>query len=206
MGSAKYRDGFQVAMHPETLEEPFTWRKPRLVFANSMSDMFHPEVPLEFIQRIFTTMYQNPRHIFQILTKRSERMLELAPRLPWPDNIWMGVTVESRRFYSRIDDLRLVGAAGTFLSLEPLLGPLPDLDLSGIDWAIVGGESGPGARPIREEWVLDIRDRCHRQGTAFFFKQWGGVHKKAAGRLLQGQLYSEVPEKLFSDGQFQLTL
>jgi protein gp37 len=206
MGMAKYRKGFKVVLHPETLAEPITWRKPRLVFANSMSDMFHPEVPLLFIQRIFTTMYQSPRHIFQILTKRSERMLELAPRLPWPDNVWMGVTVESQRFCPRIDDLRQIDAAGTFLSLEPLLGPLPNLDLNGIDWVIVGGESGPGARPIREEWVLEIRDQCRRQGTAFFFKQWGGVNKKRAGRMLRGKLYSEVPEKLFSDGQYHLTL
>ncbi|MFH1686937.1 MAG: phage Gp37/Gp68 family protein [bacterium] len=197
MGTPKYRDGFKVTLHPKTLHEPLTWKKPRLVFANSMSDIFHPEVPLEYIQRIFATMYQASQHVFQLLTKRSERMLELAPRLPWPDNVWMGVTVEQASLTYRIDHLRQTDAYGKFLSLEPLLGPLPDLNLTGIDWAIVGGESGPGARPIEEAWVLDLQRQCHDRGVAFFFKQWGGANRRKTGRRLRGRLYEELPDRLF---------
>lgn len=205
MGTPKYRNGFDVTLHPKTLHEPLTWKKPRLVFANSMSDIFHPEVPLEYIQRIFMVMYQAPQHVFQLLTKRSERMLELAPRLPWPDNVWMGVTVEQASLACRIEHLRQIDAYGKFLSLEPLLGPLPDLDLSGIDWAIVGGESGPGARPIEETWVLDIQDQCREQRVAFFFKQWGGANRRKTGRRLRGQIYEELPDKLF-DSHPQISL
>ena len=197
MGAPKYRNGFEVTLHPEILDQVRTWRKPRLVFVNSMSDLFHEEVPVDFIRRLFDVMMSVPQHVFQILTKRSERLARLSPRLPWPDNVWMGVTVESKRFYHRIDDLHGCGAYGKFLSLEPLLGPLPELNLTGIDWVIVGGESGPGARPMDRAWVVDIRKQCKAQDVAFFFKQWGGVNKKQSGRLLDGRIYDEVPAKLF---------
>jgi len=198
MGSPNYKNGFEVTLHPEMLDQVKSWRKPRLVFVNSMSDLFHKDVPFEFIRKLFDVMTAAPQHVFQILTKRSGRLLKLSPRLSWPENIWMGVTVESARYYRRIDDLRQTGAYGRFVSLEPLLSPLPNLDLHGIDWAIVGGESGPGARPIEREWVLDIQRRCRKQQVAFFFKQWGGVNKKKTGRRLDGRLYSEYPAKLLS--------
>jgi len=197
MGVPKYKNGFEVTLHPEILDQVKTWRKPRLVFVNSMSDLFHEKVPFDFIRRLFDVMTAAPQHVFQILTKRSGRLAELSPKLPWPDNIWMGVTVESKRFYHRIDHLRSAGAYGKFLSLEPLLGSLSELDLTGIDWAIVGGESGPNARPIERAWVIEVRRQCREQGVAFFFKQWGGVNKKKTGRRLDGRLYSEVPPKLF---------
>ncbi len=207
MGVPKYRNGFEVTLHPEMLDQVKSWRKPRLVFVNSMSDLFHKDVPFEFIRKLFDVMTAAPQHVFQILTKRSERLAKLSPRLSWPENVWMGVTVESARYYHRIDDLRQTGAYGKFLSLEPLLGPLPKLDLLGIDWAIVGGESGPGARPIEREWVLGIQRRCRKQQVAFFFKQWGGVNKKKRGRFLDGRIYDEVPAKLFcGDRQGTLAL
>ena len=165
------------------------------MFVNSMSDLFHEEIPVEFIRRVFVTMQQAHWHTFQVLTKRSERLAELAAKLPWPKNVWMGVSVENDEVIGRIDNLRSVGAAVRFLSLEPLLGPLPDLDLKGIDWAIVGGESGPGARPMDEEWVLDIRDQCEASGVAFFFKQWGGVFKKRNGRRLEGRTWDQLPRR-----------
>jgi protein gp37 len=196
MGVAKYRNGFEVTIHPDTLETPLTWKKPQVVFVNSMADMFHSDIPFEFVQRVFNVMARADWHIFQILTKRSKELVRKAPDLDWPPNIWMGVTVENAHYTYRIDDLRKIPTAVRFLSMEPLLGPVPDMDLSGIDWVIVGGESGPGARPMKREWVLEIQSQCARQGTAFFFKQWGGVNKKAAGRLLQGRTWDEVPPAL----------
>jgi protein gp37 len=194
MGLEAYRNGFKVTLQPQALEVPLRWRQPRTIFVNSMSDLYHREVPETYVQQIFAIMAKATWHRFQILTKRSERLVELAPRLAWPDHIWQGVTVENTDFCHRIDHLRLVPAAVRFLSLEPLLGPLPKLDLTGIHWVIVGGESGPGARPMRAEWALDLRDQCVRAGVPFFFKQWGGVHKKAAGRLLAGRIWDEMPE------------
>jgi protein gp37 len=184
---------FAVTLHPETLEAPLRWRQPRTVFVNSMSDLFHEAIPLEFIRRVFAVMTEAHWHRFQILTKRSQRLAELAGELAWPANVWMGVSIENDRYCRRAGDLRGTPAAVKFLSLEPLLGPLPPLNLAGINWVIVGGESGPGARPIREEWVLDVRDRCVAAGVAFFFKQWGGVNKKRAGRVLRGRTWDEMP-------------
>jgi len=193
MGRAKYAHGFAVTLHESVLGGPLRWKTPRLVFVNSMSDLFHEEVPLAFIQRTFDVMGRARQHRLQILTKRSERLLTLNDRIGWPGNVWMGVTVENNECAFRVDHLRKTGARVKFLSLEPLLGPLPDLDLQGIDWTIVGGESGPGARPMAEEWVLGIRDRCISAGVPFFFKQWGGVNKKRNGRKLQGRLWNEMP-------------
>lgn len=194
MGLEKYEDGFQVRIHPDTLSAPYEWKKPKIVFVNSMSDLFHKEVPLSFIQEVFKVMIDNPQHIFQILTKRAERLLELHESLEWSDNIWMGVSVEDYKVINRIDCLRSTGAKIKFLSLEPLLGPLSGLDLTDIDWVIVGGESGPKSRPIKEEWVIDIKDQCQASNVAFFFKQWGGRNKKANGRMLEGQTYDEMPQ------------
>jgi len=193
MGQPNYRNGFRVTMHEHTLDLPLGWKRPQTVFVNSMSDLFHEDVPVDFIRRVFDVMQQADRHLFQILTKRSARLAELAPLLPWPTNVWMGVTVESGDYVHRIDDLRQVPSAVRFLSLEPLLGPLPVLDLTDIDWVIVGGESGPGARAMAEAWALDLRDQCMRAGVAFFFKQWGGVNKKKAGRLLGGRTWDQMP-------------
>ena len=193
MGQPNYRNGFRVTMHEHTLDLPLGWKRPQTVFVNSMSDLFHEDVPVDFIRRVFDVMQQADRHLFQILTKRSARLAELAPLLPWPTNVWMGVTVESCDYLHRVDDLRQVPAAVRFLSLEPLLGPLPGLDLTDIDWVIVGGESGPGARAMAEAWALDLRDQCMRAGVAFFFKQWGGVNKKKAGRLLDGRTWDQMP-------------
>lgn len=193
MGVANYRNGFDVTLHPEALLKPLSWKKPRLVFVGSMTDIFHKEIPLDFQKQIFSIMERTPQHIYQILTKRPGRMAKLATKLPWPDNVWMGTTVESARYLRRIDQLRRVPAITRWLSMEPLLGPTPELNLDGIHWVVVGGESGPGARPIHEEWILQILDHCRAQDVAFFFKQWGGLNKKKAGRLLQGRLYSEMP-------------
>ena len=198
MGQPNYRNGFLVTVHDHTLELPLGWSKPQTVFVNSMSDLFHDDVPADFIRRVFEVMQQAHWHRFQVLTKRSARLVELAPLLPWPENVWMGVTVESSDFIHRIDDLRQVPAAVRFLSLEPLLGTLPGLDLTDIDWVIVGGESGPGARAMAEAWVLEIRDQCHRAGVPFFFKQWGGVNKKKAGRVLGGRTWDGMPPSSFS--------
>ncbi len=193
MGSKNYRNEFQVALHPHVLEMPLSRKKRQVVFVNSMSDLFHELVPLDYIQRVFDVMVRAPQHIFQVLTKRSKRLGELNLLLPWPENIWMGVSVERTDYEYRIDHLRRTRAAVKFLSLEPLLGPLPKLDLRGIDWVIVGGESGPHARPMLPEWVVDIRDQCRDAGVRFFFKQWGGINKKKAGRLLEGQIWDEMP-------------
>ncbi|MDR1168946.1 MAG: phage Gp37/Gp68 family protein [Heliobacteriaceae bacterium] len=194
MGQEKYKKGFSVTLHPQCLEEPLKFKKPHLIFVCSMSDLFHKDVPDEYIQKVFETMNKAEQHTFQILTKRSERLREISPKLNWTTNIWAGVTVESHRQKARIKDLVATGAKIKWLSVEPLLTVIEDLSVEGIDWIVVGGESGPKARPLREEWVLPIRDKCLETGTAFFFKQWGGVNKKAAGNLLQGQRYEQMPE------------
>ena len=193
MGQRNYSNGFELTLHEHMLGLPLKWKSPQLIFVNSMSDLFQDGVPIEFISRVFETMRAANWHLFQVLTKRSERLLELSPLLQWPDNVWMGVSVESQKYSFRIDHLRRTAAKVKFLSLEPLLGPLSKLKLDGIDWVIVGGESGPGARPMDKSWVVDIRDQCHRAGVPFFFKQWGGRNKKASGRELEGRAYDEMP-------------
>lgn len=193
MGNHRYVNGFKVTLHHDLINLPYKWAKPRKVFVNSMSDLFHEEVPLDFIQKVFNTMNDTPRHTYQILTKRSARLAELAPYLNWGSNIWIGVSVENEDVINRINHLREVPAAVRFLSCEPLLGPLYNMNLSGINWVIVGGESGPGARPIKEEWVWDIKLNCERNNVPFFFKQWGGVQKHRNGRVLRGELYEEYP-------------
>ena len=193
MDSSRYTNGFRVTLHPDLLDAPRRWRQPRVVFVNSMSDLFHDDVPLAYIERVFATMQDCPHHTFQVLTKRSERLAELAPHLHWPANVWMGVSVEDMRVIHRIEDLRRVPAAVRFLSLEPLIGPLNSLTLDGIHWVIVGGESGPRARPLRSEWVESIFRQCRAGGVPFFFKQWGGVRKDLTGRQLNGRTYDELP-------------
>jgi protein gp37 len=193
MGAPNYRTGFQVALHPEMLERPLTWMRPQRIFVNSMSDLFHESVPVEFIRAVFEVMLRADWHQFQILTKRARRLEELSRDLPWPRNVWMGVSVENRDHTVRIDHLRRTHACVKFLSLEPLLGPLAGLELGGIDWVIVGGESGRRPRPMRAEWVVDIRDQCAASGVPFFFKQWGGVSKKKTGRLLLGRTWDGMP-------------
>ena len=193
MGSVRYRNGFTVTLHPAVLDLPKRRRQPRMIFVNSMSDLFHEHVPLEFIQRVFATMRDCPQHTFQILTKRSARLRDLAQYLDWAPNIWMGVSVENRRVIHRIHDLQAVPAYVRFLSCEPLLGPLDDLPLDGIHWVIVGGESGPGARPMQADWVRAILEQCRRAHVPFFFKQWGGVRKDRTGRDLDGRAYDEMP-------------
>lgn len=188
-----FEQGFDLRLWPERLHLPLTWKKPRTIFVNSMSDLFHEEVSITFIKKIFRTVEKASWHTFQILTKRSKRMAELAPRLSWPPNVWMGVSIESADYLWRADQLREVPAAVRFLSLEPLLGPLGSIDLSGIDWVIVGGESGPGARPMDPKWVVEICDQCLQSAVPFFFKQWGGVQKKKTGRLLDGRTWDEMP-------------
>ena len=190
---AKYRNGFKVTLHPDTLETPLQWRKPRTIFVNSMSDLFHYEVPDQFVHDVFGVMEKANWHRYQVLTKRPERVAALSSELPWPQQIWLGVSVESSHYLHRIDLLRECGAATKFLSLEPLLSPLPNLTLDGIDWVIVGGESGPGARPMEGEWARDIRDQCIEAGVPFHFKQWGGVFKKRHGRELDGRTWDEMP-------------
>lgn len=193
MGQPNYANGFALTLHAHVLDQPLKWRKPRLVFVNSMSDLFHPDVPLEFVQQVFSIMHRALQHTFQVLTKRSERLLELDKFLDWPTNVWMGVSVENSDYAFRIDHLRLTDAPAKFLSLEPMLGPIPNLNLRGVDWVIVGGESGPHARPMAEEWVINVRDRCLAANVPFFFKQWGGINRKKAGRELQGRLWNEMP-------------
>jgi len=193
MHQPRYANGFELTLHEDLLELPLSWKKPQRVFVNSMSDMFHQDVPLAFIQKAFDVMRRASWHQFQVLTKRSDRLLELSPTIAWPGNAWMGVSVERQDYVSRIDDLRGTGAAVKFLSLEPLLGSLRDLNLAGINWVIVGGESGPGARPMDVQWVLDIRAQCRAAGVPFFFKQWGGFNKKKSGRLLEGRTWDEWP-------------
>lgn len=194
MGVEKYKDNFKVRTHEEALEVPYTWKKPKVVFVNSMSDLFHKDVPLNFIQKTFKVMNENPQHVFQILTKRADRLFELHKELKWTHNIWMGVSVEDSKVTPRIDLLRKTNARVKFLSLEPLIGPIPHLNLSHIDWVIVGGESGHNPRPMDADWVLDIHEQCKASEVAFFFKQWGGKNKKKSGRLLNGRTYDEMPE------------
>lgn len=193
MGLEKYADGFKIRTHESALAVPYSWKKPAMVFVNSMSDLFHEKVPLDFIQKVFKVMNDCPHLTFQVLTKRSRRLAEVAGQLRWSRNIWMGVSVEDERVKSRIDDLRNVPAAIRFLSCEPLIGALPEMDLSGIHWVIVGGESGARPRPMEKSWVTDIRDQCNRADVSFFFKQWGGRNKKAAGRELEGMLHEGFP-------------
>jgi protein gp37 len=193
MGIEKYKDGFNMALHEEALNTPYSWKGSKLVFVNSMSDLFHPEIPLEFIKKVFKVMNDNPQHTFQVLTKRADRLYEVHEQLEWSQNIWMGVSVEDARVVDRVDFLRETNAKVKFLSCEPLIGPLVEMRLDNIDWVIVGGESGRKARPIKEWWVWDIRQQCQEAGVAFFFKQWGGVNKKKTGRELGGRVYNEMP-------------
>ncbi len=195
MGQRNYRNGFELTLQPQMLELPLHWRKPQRIFVNSMSDLFHDGVPLGYIQQVFDVMRLAHWHEFQVLTKRAERLADLDSILDWPANVWMGVSVESEAYVSRIDCLRDTRARTKFLSLEPLLGPLGGLDLCGIDWVIVGGESGPGARPMLREWIVDIRRQCRAARVAFFFKQWGGTNKKKTGRELDGKTYDEMPHQ-----------
>ena len=194
MGSDRYRNGFRLTLHPDLIELPKTWKKPRVVFVNSMSDLFHEDVPADFIRRIFETMEACPQHTFQVLTKRSERLRKLGPSLSWPSNVWMGVSVENAPATKRIPDLLSVPGQVRFLSCEPLIGPLEDLPLNGIHWVIVGGESGPGARRMNPEWAKSIHRQCRQAAVPFFFKQWGGVRKDMTGRMLYGRTYDEMPQ------------
>ena len=193
MDNPRYLNGFALTQHADLIDLPLRWRKPRVIFVNSMSDLFHQDVQEAFIRGCFETMRQAYWHTFQILTKRPERVAQMAATLPWPSNLWMGTSVENRDYYHRIEALGRVPVAVRFLSVEPLLGPVADIPLAKIDWMIVGGESGPGARPMRQEWVRELRDRCTESGVAFFFKQWGGVNKKKTGRMLDGQTWDQMP-------------
>ncbi len=193
MGNPNYTNGFSISMHENVLELPLRWKKPQTIFVNSMSDLFHENVPEEFILRVFDIMQRADWHCFQILTKRSRRLVDLSPQLPWMPHIWMGVSVEDQDHAFRIDHLRRTGANIKFLSLEPLLESTPNLCLEAIDWVIVGGESGPKSRPIKESWVIDIRNQCQEAKVPFFFKQWGGINKKKAGRELEGCTWDEMP-------------
>ena len=198
MGQANYRNGFTLTLQPQMLELPLKWKKPQTIFVNSMSDLFHTEVPLDYIRQVFDVMNRAHWHRFQVLTKRAERLEEISSDLNWSSNIWMGVSVENQKYVHRIDHLRRTGAKIKFLSLEPLIGPLKGLNLKGIDWAIVGGESGYGFRPVKEEWVLEIRKQCEDFDVPFFFKQWGGFNKKKTGRLLEGRTYDEMPQLAYA--------
>ncbi|OQW59896.1 MAG: hypothetical protein BVN28_09805 [Nitrospira sp. ST-bin4] len=194
MGQANYANAFQLTLQPHMLELPLKWKKPQTIFVNSMSDLFHEDVPIDYIQEVFSVMNRADWHRFQILTKRAERLSALSPLLNWTPNLWMGVSVENDDYRERINQLRRTNAHIKFLSLEPLLGPLSRLDLTGIDWVIVGGESGPKSRPMHPEWVIDLRDQCHQAGVPFFFKQWGGKNKKQAGRVLEKRVWNEMPQ------------
>lgn len=195
MGVEKYKDGFELRIHEKDLLLPYQWKKPRVVFVNSMSDLFHKKVPIDFIQKVFKVMRENPQHVFQVLTKRSDLLLKYdrEGKLDWSHNIWMGVSVEDEKVVSRIDDLRKTKARIKFLSCEPLIAAIPKMNLKGIDWVIVGGESGRKPRPMNSEWVFDIKKQCQKAKVAFFFKQWGGTNKKKTGRLLDGQTWDEMP-------------
>ena len=194
MGNPRYTDGFKVTLHHDLVALPTKWAKPKKIFVNSMSDLFHAEVPLDFIQSVFTTIVAANHHTFQVLTKRPEQALEVAEQLPWPANLWMGVSVENADYLHRVDTLREIPAQTRFLSLEPLLGAIPNIDLTNIDWVIAGGESGPRARTIEENWVRSIRDQCETADVRFFFKQWGGTNKKRSGRLLDGRTWDYFPQ------------
>lgn len=197
MGQKNYKDGFKLTEHKHLTDSPLMWRKPQIVFVNSMSDLFHESVSLSFIQSIFNTMRKANWHIYQILTKRSNRLLSLNNQLIWPENVWMGVSIENEEYLNRLEDLKKCSAAVKFLSCEPLLGPLDNINLEKIDWVIVGGESGPNARAIKNEWVIDIRNQCINSNTPFFFKQWGGVFKKKNGRTLEGRTWGEMPHSFY---------
>ncbi|MFH1741128.1 MAG: phage Gp37/Gp68 family protein [bacterium] len=201
MGQPNYANGFQLTLHDCALEIPIRWKHPQIVFVNSMSDLFHKQVPFEFISRVFDVMAQASQHCFQILTKRSKRLLELNSKLPWPDNVWMGVSVENADYTFRIDHLREIDARVKFISFEPLLGLVSDLSLTNIDWVIAGGESGPKARPMESLWVREIRDQCIVAEVPFFFKQWGGVNKKKTGRVLDGRIWDQMPNILIQRDQ-----
>jgi len=194
MGNQKYRNGFELTIHPDVLDEPKKWKSSKIVFVNSMSDIFHERIPLTFLKKVFKVMNDTPRHIYQVLTKRAERLEELAHEFIWTDNIWMGVSVEDNRVTNRIANLKNTPAKIKFLSLEPLLGALPNLDLKSIDWVIVGGESGRKSRKVEEEWIVDIKNQCEKSNVEFFFKQWGGMNKKANGRELNGRVYNGMPK------------
>jgi len=197
-GQPNYARGFKLTVHEHTLFLPMRWKSPRLIFVNSMSDLFHKEVSSEFIQKVFSVMNRARWHTYQILTKRSHRLMRMDKELRWNENIWMGVSVETQEYAFRIDHLRQTKALLKFISIEPMLGPLRGLNLEGIDWVIVGGESGPGARPLRLEWVLEVRDQCLKEGVPFFFKQWGGINKKRAGRTLEGRTWDQMPLQVYA--------
>jgi protein gp37 len=199
MGIEKYKNGFDVRTHVDALSLPYTWRGTKMVFVNSMSDLFHPSIPFSFIKDVFTVMNQNKQHVFQVLTKRADRLVELHKRLNWTDNIWMGVSVEDERVLDRVDFLRQTDAKTKFLSCEPLIGPLDKLNLYKMDWVIVGGESGRNPRVMKHEWVIQIKENCFRNCVPFFFKQWGGKNKKENGRILNGNVYSEMPKANFEN-------
>jgi protein gp37 len=193
MGNAKYENGFDLTLHEDCLGEPRAWKKPARIFVNSMSDSFHSGVPLGYIKQMFAVMNENPQHVFQVLTKRAKRLAEIALQVEWSDNIWLGVTVENDRHLWRVEELRSIPAKVRFISFEPLLGDVGEIDFAGIDWAIVGGESGWHARPMDPEWVLSIKSQCDEQGVLFYFKQWGGTRKKQAGRTLLGRTWDAMP-------------
>jgi len=200
-GTPQYKNGFLLTLHSRALEIPLGWKKPKVIFVNSMGDLFHKDVPIEFIQRVFSVMKATPQHQFQILTKRAERLTELDRQLAWSDNVWMGVSIENADYINRISYLKSTKARIKFLSLEPLLGPLPHLDLKGIDWVIVGGESGPYARPMKPQWVRQIRAQCIAARVPFFFKQWGGVFKSKTGRTLDGKTWDQMPAAMMVEPQ-----
>ena len=195
MGLKKYKNGFELTIHPEVLNEPYTWKKGKMIFVNSMSDLFHKDLPIEYIQKVFKVIKENPQHVFQVLTKRADLLkhYDSIGWLEWPTNLWMGVTVENEDVVGRIEDLRNTGAMVKFLSCEPLISSLSAMNLKGIDWVIVGGESGRAPRPMAEEWVIDIKKQCQKAKVAFYFKQWGGRNKKKAGKMLEGKVYNEMP-------------
>lgn len=195
MGIEKYKDAFKIRVHDDQLSLPYTWKSSKVVFVNSMSDLFHHDIPVDFIKKVFKVMNENPNHVFQVLTKRADRLLELHKELKWSHNIWMGVSVENELVTNRINFLRKTDAKVKFLSCEPLIGPLTSLNLKKIDWVIVGGESGHKSRPMDVDWVLNIQEQCAKSNVAFFFKQWGGRNKKANGRLLNGRTYDEMPDQ-----------
>jgi protein gp37 len=196
MGQEKYKDGFKLTLHPEVLNEPYSWKKGKMIFVNSMSDLFHKDVPVDYIQKVFKVIKDNPQHVFQVLTKRADILnyYDSEGWLEWPHNLWMGVTVENNDVRSRIELLSKTGARVKFLSCEPLLTSIPEMKLNGIDWVIVGGESGRTPRPIKEEWVIDIKEQCQKANVAFYFKQWGGTNKKKNGRLLEGERFDAMPK------------
>lgn len=203
MGLSRYKNGFRVSVHPDLLDVPLRWQRPRLIFVNSMSDLFHEEVPFEFIERVFSTIALASQHVFQVLTKRADRMAKVASRLSWPRNLWVGVTVESQRYVDRIKKLSSVPASVRFISFEPLLGPINQLDLKHVNWAVVGGESGPRSRPMDAEWARGIRDICIAHSIPFFFKQWGGPRKQKNGRMLDNKIWSQMPDPV-SISSFEL--